>query len=83
MSEMKKPVNTRETAAEFFRKYSDIIKEAEEVKEEAEDDEDEDVKKADKEKGKDGETQKDAEKKRWKAWSPSQPKKKIGNSKKL
>lgn len=63
--------NTRATGAEFFRKYSDIIKEAEEqeVKEgwddgDYDDDEDPDVKKADAVKGKDGKTQKDADKKK-------------------
>ena len=55
--EDKKPKNVEETSANFFRKYSDIIKEAEE------DDEDPDVAAADKVKGKDKQTQKDAEKK--------------------
>jgi len=56
----KKPKNVEETAANFFRKYSDIIKEAEE------DDEDPDVAIADKEKGKDKKTQADADKgKKW------------------
>jgi hypothetical protein len=52
----KKPKNTKESAGEFFRRYADIITEAEE------DDEDPDVAAADKVKGKDGKTQKDAEK---------------------
>lgn len=53
----KKPKNTKESAGEFFRRYADIITEAEE------DDEDPDVAKADNVKGKDGATQSDAEKK--------------------
>ena len=51
-----KPKNTKESAGEFFRRYADIITEAEE------DDEDPDVAAADKVKGKDGKTQKDADK---------------------
>ena len=43
-----KPKNTKESAGEFFRRYADIITEAEE------DDEDPDVAAADKVKGKDG-----------------------------
>ena len=63
--EEKKPTNVKETAAEFFRKYSDMVTEAESCTED-EDDEDEDVKIADKEKGKDKKTQKDSEKgKKW------------------
>lgn len=59
--EGKKPANVKETAADFFRKYSDIIAEAEDY-----DDEDPDVAIADKEKGKDKKTQKDSEKgKKW------------------
>lgn len=54
----KKPANVKETAGEFFRRYADIITEAEE-----DDDEDPDVAAADKVKGKDGATQSDAEKK--------------------
>jgi hypothetical protein len=61
--EDKKPANVKENAADFFRKYSDIIKEAEETVTESDDeDEDPDVAKADKVKGKDGKTQKDSEK---------------------
>ena len=52
-----KPKNTKESAGEFFRRYADIITEAEE------DDEDPDVAAADKVKGKDGATQSDSEKK--------------------
>jgi hypothetical protein len=59
----KQPANVKENAADFFRKYSDIIKEAEETVTESDDeDEDPDVAKADKVKGKDGKTQADSEK---------------------
>jgi len=59
----KKATNVKENAADFFRKYSDMIAEAEEVKESSDDeDEDPDVAIADKEKGKDKKTQKDADK---------------------
>jgi hypothetical protein len=57
LDKAKKPKNTKESAGEFFRRYADIITEAE-----SDDEEDPDVAAADKVKGKDGKTQKDAEK---------------------
>lgn len=64
----KKPANVKETAGDFFRRYSDIIAEAEKSDEDPvteswgdDDDEDPDVAKAEKVKGKDGKTQKDSE----------------------
>ena len=60
--EEKKASNVKESGADFFRKYSDMIAEAEEVTESYDDeDEDPDVAIADKEKGKDKKTQKDAD----------------------
>ena len=66
-----KPANVKETATDFFRKYSDIVTEAEvvdeaKVVESYDDDEDPDVAKAMSVKGKDGKKQTDVEKaKKW------------------